>query len=151
MSALADSQTRAPAGDSQDPARSRPGRETTYTVALPPGLTLLNANDRMHWRRHNVLKQAIVDAAILITRQAKIPHLEQVTIQVVLHPIDNRRRDPHNWYPSIKAAIDGIVRAGGVLVDDDSTHVLDVSIVLGEPIPRGQLVLHITPTFRAET
>lgn len=34
MSALADSQTRAPAGDSQDPARSRPGRETITVIAF---------------------------------------------------------------------------------------------------------------------
>lgn len=24
----------------------------------------------------------------------------------------NRRRDPHNWYPTIKAVVDGITRAG---------------------------------------
>jgi hypothetical protein len=143
LSVLADSQTPRPA----DAPHARPAGATTYTVALPAGMTLLNANDRMHWRKHNNLKQDIVDAAILVTRQAKIPPLERVTIKAVLHPVDKRRRDPHNWYPSIKAAIDGIVRAGGVLEDDDAKHVLDVSVVLGEPVKRGQLILHLTPEW----
>jgi hypothetical protein len=91
------------------------------------------------------MTQAIVDAAIVMTRQAKVPKLDRVTIEAVLHPHDNRRRDPHNWYPSIKAAIDGIVRSGAVLPDDDSKHVLGVSVTLGAPVRRGQLVLHITP------
>lgn len=119
--------------------------EVTHTVALPPGLRLLNANERLHWRVKNQVAQDIVDAAIIMTRKAKIPPLERVTIQAVLHPADTKRRDPHNWYPSVKAAIDGVVRAGRVLADDDAEHVLDVSIVLGAPIKGSQLVLHIRP------
>jgi crossover junction endodeoxyribonuclease RusA len=117
----------------------------SYTVALPPGLRLLNANERLGWRKRNDITQAIVDAAIVMTRKAKIPPLERVTIVAVLHPADTRRRDPHNWYPSIKAAIDGVVRAGRVLADDDAEHVLDVSVRLGEPVKGSQLVLHIHP------
>lgn len=118
---------------------------TVYTIALPPGLKLLNANDRMGYRARNDITQTIVNAAIIMTRKAKIPPLEQVTIAAVLHPARAGRRDPHNWYPSIKAAIDGVVRAGGVLADDDAKHVLDVSVTLGEPVKGSQLVLHIRP------
>lgn len=122
---------------------------TVYAVALPPRLRLLNANERLHWRTRHEITQAIVDAAIVMTRKAKIPHLDRVTITAVLHPADSRRRDPHNWFPSIKAAIDGIVRAGGVLDDDDSEHVLDVKVLLGAPVKGSQLVLHIYPVQEA--
>lgn len=121
-----------------------PAVATTYVVALPAGMKLLNANDTLHWRAKADLIESIGDAAIVLTRAAKVPRLDRVTIRAVLHPHDNRRRDPHNWYPSIKAAIDGIVRAGA-LPDDDAKHLLSVEVVLGDPVKRGQLVLHITP------
>ncbi len=131
-----------PPASGPHPAR---GEGATYTVALPAGLPLLNANDRMHWRKRNDMTQVIVDAAIVMTRKAKVPRLDRITVKAVLHPADKRRRDPHNWYPSIKAAIDGVVRSGAVIPDDDSAHLADVSVVLGEPVRGGQLVLLITP------
>jgi len=124
------------------PAR---GEGVTYTVALPAGMKLLNSNDTFpHWRPRADLIKSIVDAAIVMTRNAKVPKLERVVISAVYHPHDRRKRDAHNWSPSVKAAIDGIVRAG-VLVDDDSEHVTDGGITLGAPVRGGQLVLVITP------
>lgn len=117
----------------------------TYTVALPAGLQLINANERLHWRVKNTRTQAIADAANIMARNAKIPALDRVTITVVYHPAAKRRLDPHNWYPTIKAAIDGLVRAG-VLPDDDHTHLLGVDIVLGDPVPGSQFELRITTT-----
>lgn len=120
-----------------------------YTVALPPGLRLLNSNEmrRMHWALERRISRGIVDAAIVMTRKAKVPKLERVVISSVLHPRNRQKIDPHNWSPSVKAATDGIVRAG-VLVDDDSEHVTDGGITLGEFVRGGQLVLHIHPVGR---
>lgn len=116
-----------------------------YTIALPAGLRLLNSNEirKMHWATERGIARDIVDAAIVMTRKAKVPKLERVVISSVLHPKDRRTLDPHNWSPSVKAATDGIVRSG-VLADDDSEHVTDGGIVLGEPVKGGQLVLLIT-------
>src|SRR5437016_4455117 len=90
-----------------------------WEISLPPGEKLLNLNDRSHWRtRSRITHQLRADAAIL-ARAARIPHLDQATVTVVVHPHDRRRRDPANWAPTAKACIDGIVDAG-VLTDDDS-------------------------------
>jgi len=119
---------------------------TVYTVALPAGLKLLNSNEirKMHWRTERRIARGIVDAAIVMSRHAKVPKLERVVISAVFHPNDRRKLDPHNWSPSVKAATDGVVRSG-VLEDDDSEHVTDGGITLGDPVKGAQLVLYITP------
>jgi crossover junction endodeoxyribonuclease RusA len=115
-----------------------------YTVTLPAGMTLLNANDRSHWRVRARIAKALREAAAYSARAAKIPPLERVRIEAVLHPHDKRRRDPHNWYPSYKPCIDGLVDAG-VIPDDDDKHLLSVEVVLGDPVRSGQISLRIVP------
>lgn len=115
-----------------------------YVVTLPAGMKLLNANDRTHWRTRARITKALREAAEESALDAQIPPLDRATIQAVLHPHDKRRRDAHNWYPSFKAAIDGIVDAG-VLPDDDGKHLLEVKVVLGTPVRHTQVALHITP------
>lgn len=117
---------------------------TTYVVALPAGMKLLNANDRIHWRTRGRLTKALREAAAKSARDAHIPPMEQIRIKAVLHPHDKRRRDPHNWYPSYKAAIDGIVDAG-VISDDDGKHLISIEVVLGTPVRHTQIALHVTP------
>ena len=116
-----------------------------YVVTLPAGMKLLNANDRVHWRTRARITKALREAAGYSARAAQIPQLDRATIQAVLHPHDKRRRDAHNWYPSFKAAIDGIVDAG-VLPDDNGKHLIKVEVVLGTPVRHTQIALHITPT-----
>jgi len=55
-----------------------------------------------------------------------------------------RRRDPGNWYPTAKAVIDGVIAAGRLLPDDDSSHLVGPDMRMGAPVARGtpvQLVL----------
>lgn len=117
---------------------------TTYVVALPAGMKLLNANDRVHWRTRARITKALREAAEESALAAHIPPQERITIQAVLHPHDKRRRDAHNWYPSFKAAIDGVVDAG-VIPDDDGKHLISIEVVLGTPVRHTQISLHITP------
>lgn len=121
-----------------------PTETTAYVVALPAGMKLLNANDRIHWRTRGRLTKALREAAAKSASDAHIPPMEQISIQAVLHPHDKRRRDPHNWYPSFKAAIDGIVDAG-VISDDDGKHLISIEVVLGTPVRHTQISLRITP------
>lgn len=121
----------------------------TWTIVLPAGMELLTSNDRdKHWGRPYRVGKAITDAAIVLTRAAKMPRLERVVIVAEFQPPPGRRRivrDTHNLAPSVKCAIDGIVRAGG-LIDDSDKYVAEVSYVPGDPHPGGRLLLHITET-----
>lgn len=121
-----------------------PTETATYIVALPAGMKLLNANDRVHWRTRARITKALREAAEKSALDAHIPPQERISIQAVLHPHDKRRRDPHNWYPSFKAAIDGVVDAG-VIPDDDGKHLISIEVVLGTPVRNTQISLRITP------
>ncbi|MFE5630631.1 hypothetical protein [Streptomyces sp. NPDC056543] len=123
------------------------------TLALPPGLKLLNANQRLHYRVRAEATDRIRTAAMNAcsedpTMRAALvlagdqPLLRHAYILGVLHPPSRRRADPANWYPSFKAAVDGIVDAG-VLEDDDHTRLVGPDMRIGPITPGGQLVLHI--------
>ncbi|MFH8619185.1 hypothetical protein ACH4E8_29545 [Streptomyces sp. NPDC017979] len=124
-----------------------------FTLALPPGLKLLNANQRLHHRVRAETTAAIRAAAMTacsendtmraaLTAAGAAPVLHRAYILGVLHPPSRRRADPANWYPSFKAAVDGIVDAG-VLEDDDHTRVVGPDMRIGPTATGGQIVLHI--------
>ena len=114
-----------------------------WAVALPAGMELLNENQRLHWGKRSRLVAAIRNNAGWAARRARIPRLEKAHIVYVVHPSPRlRRRDPGNWAPSAKAAVDGLVDAG-VLEDDNSTRLTGPDPRLGEPVPESRLVLHI--------
>jgi crossover junction endodeoxyribonuclease RusA len=124
-----------------------------YVLALPPGLKLLNANQRIHYRVRAEQTAAIRSAAFNacsehpqlradLATAGQAPVLPHAWILGVIHPGSRRRLDPANLYPSFKAAVDGIVEAG-VLEDDDHTHLLGPDMRLGTVVRGGQLVLHI--------
>lgn len=122
-----------------------PMSERTWTLTIPAPADWLNSNKRYKRRPNDVIK-AWKDAATVYARKAKVPKLAVVDIVATLHFTDRIRRDAPNYYPTIKAAIDGIV-AAGVLVDDNNDHVRRLTIEPGQPIarkpfgPKGQLVL----------
>ncbi|WP_405889444.1 hypothetical protein OG427_02715 [Streptomyces sp. NBC_00133] len=115
-----------------------PGRR--FRVAMPPQLTLLNANQRPHHYQRAEITKVLRRAGWAASRG--IPHLERAHIIGVLHPNDRQRRDPANWYPSFKACIDGLVDQG-VLDDDDHTRVIGPDMRIGHVVKGGRLVLHI--------
>jgi len=124
--------------------RTAPPEPRSWTVEMPAGMELLNANDRGHWRRRQRLTYELRTAACWLARQQRIPQLERAHILGVYQPPDKRKRDPANYYPSFKACVDGICVDAGVLADDDAKHLDGPDMRLGEPYPRGRIVLHIT-------
>jgi crossover junction endodeoxyribonuclease RusA len=117
----------------------------TWTIALPAGMRLLSLNDRHHWSVKGRITRDLRVAAWTLARQAKIPPLAQAKVTVEYQPPPTtRRRDLDNVGPaSGKPAIDGI-RDAHVLEDDDTRYLTEVTYRIGEPFPKGRLVLTIT-------
>lgn len=114
-----------------------------WTVSLPAGMALMNANKRIHWSKRSALTKDIRTVAGWYVIEAEVPHLERAHVVVEYRPPDKRRRDVHNLFPSAKAAIDGVVDAG-VLTDDSDAYLIGPDMRLGTVEKLGRLVLHIT-------
>jgi crossover junction endodeoxyribonuclease RusA len=115
-----------------------------WLLEMPPGMLLLNANQRFHWSEKNRRAQTLRQASMVLARNARIPRLERARIAVEYQPPrKSRARDAGNWAPSGKALIDGL-RDAGVLPDDDSSHLLSEEYRIGQPYERGRMLLHIT-------
>lgn len=143
--------TTAPATTRAAPGAVLAGR--TFTITLPPGLPLLNANERVyHYKRAKVTAELrgaaqeacsedpAMRAALAAANPGPVMH--RAHIVGILHPARAGRRDPANWYPSFKACVDGLVDAG-VLEDDDHTRVVGPDMRLGPVVKKGQLVLRV--------
>lgn len=80
----------------------------------------VNAERRMHWRRHGALVEQWRTAYTWLARSHRIPPCD--AIQIDATPLWPNRRsvpDPGNTYPAVKAAIDGLVDAGVIPTDTD--------------------------------
>jgi hypothetical protein len=130
------------------------------TITLPAGLDLLNSNQRLHHAPKGKLTAEIRAAAHEAVTEDKHlmealatakpgPLYQRVHVLGILHPPKNDRRDPANWYPSFKAAVDGLVDAG-LLEDDDHTRVVGPDMRLGVKVKGGQLVLVVRPLAPGE-
>lgn len=113
-----------------------------WTVELPAGMELLNANQRLHWAAKARITKGLRDGAFILAKKAKIPALDMVCIVGEYQPPTNAKRDAANLYPSFKACIDGLVDAG-VIVDDDDAHLTGPFMRTGTKTPGGRLVLRI--------
>lgn len=112
-------------------------------IALPERLALLSSNQRQHWAAKAKRTRMIRDAAAWAARSHRAEPMSRVCVTAVIHPKTARRFDPHNYQPTVKAAIDGLVDAG-LLVDDDSKRVVSVAFRAGPKSPQGWRVeLHV--------
>lgn len=127
----------------------------SFTITLPAGLRLLNANEKLHHRPKAEFVQALRGAAMAACSENPAmraalaeanttgrPVLEHAYILGIYHPVRAGRFDPANWYPSFKAAIDGLVDAG-VLEDDDHTRLVGPDMRRGPKAPSKRISLHI--------
>lgn len=108
-------------------------RTIQFSFAKPA--PYLNMNDRLHWTRRAERSALWLQAAHVAAVQTRNTSLrlagwalpiELAEVRVEFKVADPyRRRDPHNWFPTVKPIVDGLVTAG-YFVDDDSTHVRTV-------------------------
>ena len=114
-------------------------------IELPPGLPLLNLNDRSGYDRLAIRRKAAIRRAAHEAAKAQSPvtPFSEVHLECIFRPPDNRTRSVLNLAPSWQAVIDGLVDAG-VLVSSSSKIVMELSMMLGENNPDGgQLVVQV--------
>ena len=112
-------------------------------IELPPGLDLLNANDRIHYRARSKKVEALRSEAFRTAGKNPMT-FGKVKIRCIFRAPDNRRRDTANLYPSFKAALDGLVDAK-VLHDDNDKFVTEFTLMRGpnRTDKKSQLILEI--------
>ena len=97
-------------------------RESVFTVEAPTDW--INSNQRVH--RMVVAKRTALwreAAREKILAAGWEPHVGKVHILAHIWKPRGGRYDPNNLWPTVKAAVDGIVSAG-FITDDDHEHVL---------------------------
>lgn len=112
------------------------GDGRTWTFDLPL-TTPLSMNDREHWRKKaRQVAQLRRDVQVLV-RQARVPALERIAVELHYAPRDARRRDALNLVATLKVVEDAIVDAG-VVPDDTGRWVEPTMPVLDPPTGRGE-------------
>lgn len=138
----------------------------TGPITIPvtiPGMAVLTANQRPHWAERNRRTGVIVASTKVAVRVAfgpKPPRFQEQVHALAMIEWYGRPwvRDDANMGPTVKAVLDGVVRAG-VLIDDSRAWVVGPDIRSARvPSPsrglestRGfQVVLTLTPTGRED-
>lgn len=115
------------------------GRSSKGSQNLNTGNEMINANDRMHFHIRSELTEHLRSLANVEARQ-QVGDLtdekifsEEHPCYVIVHiaPPTNRRMDPPNWYPTVKALIDGLTDMG--MFSDDNKNIITGFIFLDEP------------------
>ena len=123
--------------------RSKPRTSATFQAAGPKWSTM-NGSHRNHYA-HQALQNQWRDTALAFAHplfQVRGQVASPVVITATVHRVRNGRADAHNVTPTIKACIDGAVRAG-LLVDDSDEHVTELRIRAGEKRPQPTVTLLI--------
>ena len=94
----------------------------TFSLVLTTAETL-NSNQRLHFAVKADRTSAIRANAFATARAKKFEAMYIAHCLCHISFGDKRRRDPANYYPTIKACIDGFVDAG-LLADDDHKHLI---------------------------
>ena len=86
-----------------------------------PQADMLSLNGRADRRTLSPRIRTLRLQARVMARAARCPSLERARLVAWVRFPDGRRRDLHNYMPTLKALVDGLVDAG-LLPDDDSRH-----------------------------
>ena len=126
---------------------AKPPRATKLTIVRPT--TYMTMNDRDHWRAKAAKVKrwrwhtAYVARGLFHLAGPRTPS----ALSFVFEVPDRRRRDPHNYYPTIKAIVDGLVDAG--LWPDDTPEYVSTTEPTFAVVKRGDPQhVHVTITER---
>jgi crossover junction endodeoxyribonuclease RusA len=123
------------------------GERLVWLIEVPPPLRRkpwISSNDHEHWGRRHQLTLYWRDFACAAAIRQGIPRLDVVQVSARLSFGDGRRRDAHNYWPTVKACVDGLVDAGA-LIDDSDRYIKSSTIARDESCPRGvSLIIYKT-------
>lgn len=125
--------------------RLRIDKEPNYSVLVPSMNGWLSSNNRGKWATYHRLIAQWRNSASWACVSAKVRPMERVYVLAELRFRDARRRDPANWYPTVKACVDGMVDAG-VIRDDRADFLVGPDMRLGPKSPNvgmGAIYLHM--------
>lgn len=95
-------------------------------LGSPPAAPLsINQERNLHWAARNRRLDPWKITTFWLAKEAKLPAAidsAPATVTVVLPVRGHYRRDPANYYPTVKAVVDGLVLAG-VWPDDTPEYV----------------------------
>lgn len=121
---------------------------TVWEIELSAGLPMMNANHRPHRMERARQTSKVRTAAQYAALRSGMPRLERAWVIAYIHPPKNYARwDPANFYPMVKAALDGVVDAG-LLADDSHQHVSGPDMRPGPKVKDGQLRLVFAAPWR---
>lgn len=99
-----------------------------WVFAFPAPTRLLNMNERLHWTTERARAKAW-----RTTARIHVPTtwgvMPPALVHVALPVLGNRRRDPHNYFPTVKHIVDGLVDAA-LWRDDTPEYVTTVEPTL---------------------
>lgn len=107
---------------------------------VPAPAEWINSNQRLHRMQVAKLTKAWREAGhAAAVQDPRVPYAGRV--HIVAHIWKDRagRYDPNNLWPTVKAAIDGVVEAG-LILDDDHEHVLGPDMRHGGKGPAGLVI-----------
>lgn len=130
---------------------------TDHTVVSlnVPREWVLTSNQRLSWRAKANRTSYIRGAAAWHGRAFKGKHKRELDLPfpnrmhatAYLRFPTERRRDPANWYPTVKAVVDGIVDAG-VLVDDSQEYLVGPDMRQAELKCKPGVAVHVLIVMR---
>lgn len=116
----------------------------SWTLELGELAPLRLNGSRRGWHAHARLVKMFRHRAAWLARDAGVPRLERVSIELHYAPRDRRRRDPLNLVATLKPVEDGIVDAG-VIPDDTPQYSVPTMPVIDEPTGQpGRLYVVVT-------
>jgi len=110
-------------------------------LPLPYDKPPLSLNGRYHWARKAALAQGIKSAVFIIAKSNRVPRMGGAHVTLHWVPKDKRRRDTDNPIPTLKACIDGLVKAG--VVPDDSSEYVSSEVVI-DPVDKNNPRLYLS-------
>lgn len=121
--------------------------ERRWTLVHEARPVTLNAERAAHWRHHRQLTAEWRQAFAWLARAHHLPAMQRIAVTATPVLSDRRAQDVGACFPSVKAAVDGLVDAG-VIPDDTPAHVVRLTFetpVLGARVNSLRLLVEELP------